>query len=127
MEAFAYSIWKSMSPYEYFGKILDISPATLEKIDADIVARGKKKRTLQELMEKNQSLIEKTLGILDSTDRSASHVRSVLRKAILAHEKQFMEFLDIVEGDDLFQKEAHLAKKIAKVGKGLFLNVRPNQ
>lgn len=110
-----------MTSYEYFGKILDIDPSVLSHLDETMIARGKRKGVFDELMKKNQEQIERTLQALNSTDRSASHIRSVLRKAILAHEKQFLAFLNLIEGNTIFEKEAVLARKIAKVGKGFFL------
>ena len=110
-----------MTAPEYLGKILGVPSSLLENLDRAMVARGHRAGVLDHVAKNNEQFILKTLKILNSAERSSEHVRSILRKAVLAHEKQFLDFLNIIEGKTIFEKEAALARKIAKVGNGFVL------
>jgi hypothetical protein len=110
-----------MDPCETLAKILNIDGAMLERLDKDMVKRACREGVLAGVCERNQEIIEEALNILNSKDRGAPHVRSVLRNTVLSHEKELLKYLALSEGKDAFEKAAALAGKIAKVGNGFFL------
>lgn len=110
-----------MSPGNKLAKILGIEQQMLEELDRTMAEKVGKTGILERVARENEKIINSTLNALDSKDRSASHVRSVLRKTILTHERQLIDFLEIIEGKTEFEKASGLAQKIAKVNKGFFL------
>ncbi len=102
-------------------RILEVEEETLIEMDKKMTELRGTNGIIDKVMNENRSIIEKTLTKLNSKDRSAFHVRGVLRKAIFAHEKQFMAVLKNTEGKDEFERAANLSRKIARVGKGFFL------
>ncbi|MGC8776220.1 MAG: hypothetical protein ACP5QN_02840 [Minisyncoccia bacterium] len=110
-----------MEANKYLAKILNVSPDFLADLDEKMSAQTGKKDVLLKVAEENESLINKTLNLLDSNQRSAEHIRMILREIALIHEKFFLDFLEIIEGHNRFEKAVNIAKKIAKVDKGIFL------
>ncbi|MBU4348640.1 hypothetical protein KJ671_04035 [Patescibacteria group bacterium] len=110
-----------MEKLEHLAKILGVEKTMLEKIDKVMTERTGKSGVLEKVELENEKIMEDTLRALNSNDRSAEHVKGVLRQTILSHEKQFLAFLEIVEGKNIFEKSVFLAKKIAKVSRGFFL------
>ena len=102
-------------------KILGVDGMMLERLEAEMARRTGHAGILKKVAERNAGIIGRTLDVLDSKNRSASHVRSVLRNTILRHEKHLMSFVEKGTGRNEFEKAAHLAKKIAKSGRGFFL------
>ncbi len=107
--------------YSYLATILGIDPNTLERLDRAMSATLDKSGVLEKVAYENDKIISTTLRTLNSETRSTIHVLSTLRKTVFSHEKQLLDFLEIVEGKSEFDKAARLARKIAKVGKGFFL------
>jgi len=58
---------------------------------------------------------------LGMKNRTSEDMRTALREAVLAHEKELLVKLNEAEGKDEFEKAANLSRSIAKVGKGFFL------
>ncbi len=110
-----------MDGLENLGSILGVDQAALLKLDGEMAERIGRKGVLQNIAERNAAMISVTLDVLNSANRSAPHVRSVLRQTILNHEKHLMSFLSEVEGKTEFDKAARLACQIAKCGRGFFL------
>lgn len=110
-----------MDPYKYLGKILEVKPDFLEDLDKAMINQTGKKDVLLKVAEENEALINKTLNLLDSNQKSAEHVRMVLREIAFIHEKFFLDFLEIIEGQNRFEKAVNIARKIAKVDRGIFL------
>lgn len=106
---------------EELSKILGVDPLLLENLDREMSKLPGGENILQRVVEENDRIINSTLNALNSNLRSASHVRSVLRQTVLRHEEELLDFLDIVEGQNEFEKAAGLARKIAKVSNGYFL------
>ena len=106
---------------ESLSKILGVDGMMLERLEAEMGKRTGHIGIIKKVAERNTGIIGRTLDILDSENRSASHVRSVLRNTILRHEKHLMGFVEKGTGRNEFEKAAHLAKKIAKIGRGFFL------
>ena len=106
---------------EELSKILGVDPLLLENLDREMSKRLGGEGVLQRVVEENDKVINNTLNLLNSDLRSAAHVRSVLRQTVLRHEEELLDFLDIVEGRNEFEKAAVLASKIARVGSGYFL------
>lgn len=106
---------------DYLGKILGVDAMMLEKMDKIMAEKTGRGGVLDKIAEENESVIGATLANLDSTNRSTSHILSILRQTLFAHEKQLLEFLQSVLGKDEFEKAAVLAKKIVKTTKGFFL------
>lgn len=102
-------------------KILGVKPEILEKLDEEMSARTGKKGVIEKIEKENKKTITSTLNLLNSNHKETAHIRSILRKAILAHEKELTAFLEIIEGENEFEKAAKLARKIATVKKGFFL------
>lgn len=110
-----------MENCESLAKVLNVDPEMISNLDKEMEKRTGKVGVLDKVYKDNCAEIEKTLEALDSGDRSANHVRSVLRSAILTNEKELLEYLKNVEGKDEFEKAVNLSKKIARVEEGLFL------
>ncbi len=106
---------------ESLSKILGVDGMMLERLEVEMGKRTGHIGIIKKVAERNAGIIGRTLDILDSENRSASHVRSVLRNTILRHEKHLMGFVEKGTGRNEFEKAAHLAKKIAKIGRGFFL------
>lgn len=109
------------SAYQYLGTILNVDSSVLEKMDKSMTRLVGKNHILEKIAAENEKIIDRTLKTLDSETRSTIHILSVLRKTIFSHEKQLLDFFEIVEGSSEFEKAAALARKIATVGKGFFL------
>lgn len=107
--------------YEYLSKILEVDSNFLRDLDQAMSSILNKTGVLDKIAFENEALINKTLNLLDSNQKSAEHIRMVLREISLIHEKFFIDFLDIIEGQNIFEKSVNIAKKIAKVDKGIFL------
>lgn len=102
-------------------KILDVEENLLAGLDKEMSEKTGKKNILDKIAAENEGIIEKVLQKLNNKDHSAAHVRSILRKAIFFHEKQFLSFLKRAKGQTEFDKAANLARSIARIGKGFFL------
>ncbi|MDP3974778.1 MAG: hypothetical protein Q8P88_00615 [Candidatus Jorgensenbacteria bacterium] len=110
-----------MSGLPSLAKVLGVETILLERLDAAMQKTAVKKNVLEDFAEMNASVINTTLNALNSKNRSAAHVRSILRQTILGHEKHLMTFVDTVKGKNEFEKAAVLAKRITKCGRGFFL------
>ena len=102
-------------------KVLGVDSILLEDLDRVMSNRTGKQGVLQQVIERNALTIKTTLDTLNSENRSASHVRNILRQTILSHEKHLISFVDNISGKTEFEKAAQLAQKIAKCGRGFFL------
>lgn len=110
-----------MTAQEKLGKILKTSPGVLERLDAAMVRAGRPAGVLDTVAQENDARVDGTLNLLNSNLRSAPHVRSILRKTILSHEKQFLGFLEIVPDGDEFSRAAALVWRIVPDRRGFFL------
>jgi len=110
-----------MEKLNYFSKILGVDEATLQKMEAAMIRKTGKLGVLERIVDENTRIVDATLKLLDSKDRSAAHVESILRQAILNHEKIVLEALKDAPGKSEFEKAAILAKKLVKVPCGFFL------
>lgn len=102
-------------------KILNVDEMMLERLEDEMGRRTGKPGVVKMIAERNAETINATLNALNSDNRSAEHVKSVLRKTILEQDKEFLETIGKMSGGTNFQKAAALAEKMAKRGKGLFL------
>lgn len=111
-----------MTPNQKIAKILGITEKTLENFELSLRESTGKTGVIENLCKENEKIIEETIIKLNtSDDRSAGHTRGTLQKIIFQHEKQFLEFLNTVEGKNEFEKAANLSKILVNVGKGFFL------
>ncbi|MEK9170069.1 MAG: hypothetical protein AAB674_00270, partial [Patescibacteria group bacterium] len=107
--------------YNYLAKILGVDSAMLVNLDNIMAQKTGKDGVLDKVFKENEKNIKNVLETFNSSNRETFHILSTLRKTIFNHERQFLDFLKIVEGGTEFEKSAKLAKKITKVKKGLFL------
>ena len=111
-----------MTPNQKIAKILGITEKTLENFEFSLRESTGKTGIIENLCKENEKIIEETIIKLNTgDDRSADHTRGTLQKIIFQHEKQFLEFLNTVEGKNEFEKAANLSKTLVNVGKGFFL------
>jgi len=110
-----------MEKLERLAKILNVDKMIMENLDKAMVEKTGKTGILEKIERENEEIIENTLGLLNSSLRTAPHVKSVLRQTILNHEKQLLSFLEIIKGNNEFEKIAVLAKRIVSEPQGLFL------
>jgi hypothetical protein len=110
-----------MEKLNYFSKVLGVDSGMLEKMEAAMIRKTGKLGVLERIVDENARIVDSTLKLLDSKDRSAHHVESVLRQTILNHEKIVLETLKDVPGKSDFEKAATLAKKLVNVPSGFFL------
>lgn len=107
---------------DYLAPILQVEPEFLKHIDAVMVARVGREGVLERIANENEVIIERALGGLGIENRNdPGIIRAFLRKIIIDNETQILKYVDKQKGKDEFEKEASLAKKIARVGKGFFL------
>jgi len=102
-------------------KILGVDEGFLEGLGREMAKRGGKTGVMEKVAAMNAETVSRTLDILNSANRSAPHIRSILRQTILGHEKHLMTFVEEMPGKTEFDKASKLAKKIAKCGPGFFL------
>lgn len=110
-----------MEKLNYFSKVLGVDAAMLEEMEATMIRKTGKLGVLERIVDENTRIVESTLKLFDSQDRSAPHVKSILRQAILSHEYKVLEALKNAPGKSDFEKAAILAKKLIKVPCGFFL------
>lgn len=110
-----------MEKLNYFSKVLGVDAGMLEQMEGAMIRKTGKLGVLERIVDENNRIVESTLNLLDSKDRSSQHVKSILRQAILDHEKEVLETLKKVPGKTDFEKAAILAKKLVKVPCGFFL------
>ncbi|MEK7195520.1 MAG: hypothetical protein AAB655_02395 [Patescibacteria group bacterium] len=110
-----------MSSCDSLGKILGVDAMVLERLDKEMARRTGKTGILDKVFEENCNTIENTLRTLNSSEHSPSHIRGMLRKEILADERELLALLGSVEGKNEFERAAKLARRIATIGKGFFL------
>ncbi len=111
-----------MNPNEKIAKILGVTDKTLEDFVQSISVSTGKTGIIEKISQENDAIISKTLKEINSTaPPTAAHVRGELQKIIFYHEKQFLNFLNSVEGQTEFEKAANLSRSLAQVGQGFFL------
>ncbi len=112
----------SVDSVQKISKLLGVTTGTLENFIKEISASTGKTDVLDKIFKDNEAIVARTLKEINSLElTTGSHVRGELQKTIFYHEKQFLDFLEGVEGTNEFEKAANLAKSLAKVGNGLFL------
>ena len=110
-----------MSPYDYFGKILGVKASELERLETGMADLTSRRNVFGKLKAENEENIKTTLKNLKVKKPSLEEIRSGLREAIFRHEKELLEVLRKMPGQNDFERAVALAPKIAKVGKGFFL------
>lgn len=111
-----------MTPNQKLAKILGVADETVQSFVDAISVSTARMGVIEKVMAENEAIIEKTLKEINSTaPPTAAHVRGELQKAIFYHEKQFLSFLDSVEGETEFEKAATLSRSLTRVGSGFFL------
>ncbi len=110
-----------MEASQQLATILGVEPTLLEKLDRAMLAKGIRPGILERVISENAATIARILKILDSQNKSAGHIRGVLRQVMLDQEKHLMTFVGQMPGVNDLEKAVNLAKKIAKGGRGFFL------
>lgn len=110
-----------MQTSKILGKILGVSSESLDILDSEMRKRTSRRGVLEDVANLNMQRTRSVLQKINSGGGDAAHVRGCLRRAIYSHEKQFISLIEKFSGETEFEKAAHLAKKIARVGKGFFL------
>lgn len=110
-----------MEPCQILARILGVEVHMIEELNHKMSQSTGRSGVLEKLYRENQKTVKFVLEKFDSQKTSATHVRSVLRKAIYTHEGELLKFLEIIEGKNQFEKAAALARKIANAPKGFFL------
>jgi hypothetical protein len=105
----------------YLSKILGVEEGVLEDLDAEMGKKTGKSGVLEKIYKENNEIVRSVLTSLKANNQSASDIGVALRKEIITNERELLIFLETVEGKDIFEKAAFLARKIANVGKGFFL------
>ncbi len=102
-------------------RILGIDPVALEDLNEEMSEITGRSDVLHNLMDKNRTMVDTTLDVLDYKHKPAAEVREILRKTILHQEKQLMDFVSKLDGKDEFERAVAFAKKAASVDSGFFL------
>ncbi len=107
---------------EKLAKILGVEVDLLKRLDKVMISRVGRKGVLDRISEENSVHVRETFHRLDiPPDANAGAVHAALLKAIRTNEKELFAYLQVVPGNTEFEKAAHLAKQIARVGRGFFL------
>ncbi|MEK9185929.1 MAG: hypothetical protein AAB863_04090, partial [Patescibacteria group bacterium] len=94
----------------------------MENFIKDISRTTGKADVLEKIFKENEIIVTRALKEINSLElATGAHIRGELQKMIFFHEKQFLDFLESIEGANEFEKAARLAKSLANVGKGFFL------
>ncbi len=102
--------------------ILGVETDFLKRLDKTMATRTGRKGVLGRVAEENNTHVRDTLhalGVRGGAD--AGEVRSALLKAVRANEKSLLAYVATLPGANQFDQAAHLARQIARVGKGFFL------
>lgn len=110
-----------MTSTSELAKILGVDSYLLDNLDEKMSERIGRSGVLESFIHKNRFLIQNTIGVLDPSYAEAEDVRRVLRKKILEHEKQLLNFINKLEGKDEFEKAVGFVRKATTVNRGLFL------
>ncbi|OGZ00011.1 MAG: hypothetical protein A2945_00655 [Candidatus Liptonbacteria bacterium RIFCSPLOWO2_01_FULL_52_25] len=103
-------------------KILDVSEELLKELDIAMVRLVGRRGVLDKVSADNEASIERVLRSLGlPMNVEPEKVRAALRKTAREHEVQLLSYLKSVPGSTEFDKAAHLARAIAKTGRGFFL------
>lgn len=111
-----------MTPQQKIAQILGVTEKTVADFEKVISASTGQSGVLDKIILENDRIISETLQKIHTADgATAGHIRGDLQKAIFYQEKQFLDFLRSVEGQDEFEKAAQLARSLTKDGRGFFL------
>ena len=102
-------------------RILGIDPVELENLNEAMSEITGRSDVIDNLIDENRKMVDTTLGVLDSTHKPAAEVREVLRKTIFKHEKQLMEYVNTLDGENEFERAATFAKQASTAKSGFFL------
>jgi len=102
-------------------KVLGIHTRDLAKLNEEMSEIFGRSDVLDNFIDENRSMADKTLGVLDSLHKPASEVREILRTKILENENQLKGFVDTLNGDTEFDRAATFAKQAASTTSGYFL------
>ena len=111
-----------MDPINKIAQILGVTEKTLTDFEDKISATTGRNGVIEKIVLENDRVIAETLGKinLDPT-ASAEEARGALQKAIFYNEKQFLNFMATLPGQNEFEKAAVLSRSLAKAGRGFFL------
>ncbi len=110
-----------MNASKILGNILNVSSERLDTLDFEVRKKTSRRGVLEDVANLNAQRARSVLQKINSGSGGAGHVRGCLRRAIYSHEKQFLSLIEKFPGETEFEKAAHLARKVARVGKGFFL------
>jgi len=102
-------------------KILEVPANLLKELDEVMVKKTGRSGVLERLCDLNERTIASTLDRINSKMMEANHIRGVLRRTVFNHEKQFLQFLSKLPGDNDFERAVNLASRITTVRSGFFL------
>ncbi|PIT92650.1 MAG: hypothetical protein COU08_01485 [Candidatus Harrisonbacteria bacterium CG10_big_fil_rev_8_21_14_0_10_42_17] len=104
--------------------ILNIQPLVLDKLEEEMHSITGKRGVFEAIYAEQQEVIGRVLRQLGFKDSSVPllDLRAALRDKILYQEQDFQKHLVSEQGKTEFDKAAHFAQRIAKVGKGFFLS-----
>jgi len=107
---------------EKLGKILNVEPEFLIKLENGMIKLGEREGVLARIAFDDEKNIKNLLTKLNVPfDSSAETVRKALADLIRRNEERLLGYLQSVKGETEFEKAATLAKSIAKVHEGFFL------
>jgi len=107
--------------HAYFATILGVKAEMLEALDAGMEGRTGKKEVFEKLFKENEAAIRRVFASREKEPKDAEGARKILYEVIALHEAQLLSYLKTQKGETDFEKAAHLAKRIGKVGSGFFL------
>ena len=112
-----------MSPYASLGRILEVAPDALERLDRAMGERTGRIGVMAHVASENEAAIRRTLQSLgmETEVPRAPDIKTALRTAAARDERALLKLLDAEAGANEFEKAASLARKVARVGKGFFL------
>ncbi|MBI4993987.1 hypothetical protein HZC33_03520 [Candidatus Wolfebacteria bacterium] len=103
-------------------KILKIEAPMLLSLDQKMSQAAGKTGTLDFIFNENQKLTDETVAKINGDKNSdAYYILGSLRKTIFNHEVKLKNFLENIQGENIFEKSVALAKQMVKFEKGHFL------
>jgi hypothetical protein len=110
-----------MDSYEHLSKLLQTKPEILRRVDSAMKEKFGDKGVIEKMLEKNDSHIVKMLEKLGDKEATQGNVREIMRGVIADHERQVLDYLKKLDGENRFEKAVKLVRRIARVDKGFFL------
>lgn len=110
-----------MNQFQYLAKILRVEESMLRDLDKAMTAKFGRSGAVENLSERNEEVVARTLSKLGTTILDAANARLALMTELRNQEEQLLAYLGGPGAFSNFSDIASLASRVAKVDGGFFL------